>query len=90
MRRLPLQDPLWSDRIVVTGVKCHVLIEAIRNRAACHRAIENAAGDVAIVFHVTIKLAFGDQAVGLICDRAIKSAAFGLMRGVDLVNNKIY
>ena len=57
MRRLPLQDPLWSDRIVVTGVKCHVLIEAIRNRAACHRAIENAAGDVAIVYHPAMKVA---------------------------------
>ena len=72
---LSLQNLLWSDRAASIGIKGNRPIQVSLDFVACQRTKEAAAGDCAIVYHVAIKLAVGDNAICFIRNLAVKLPA---------------
>ena len=72
---LSLQNLLWSDRTASIGIKGDRPIQVSLDFVACQRTKEAAAGDCAIVYHVAIKLAVGDNAICFIRNLAVKLPA---------------
>ena len=71
----PRKILLCSDRTAAIGIKGDRPIQVSLDFVACQRTKEAAAGDCAIVYHVTIKLAVGDNAICFIRNLAVKLPA---------------